>query len=304
MKRLINIFSAILILLFYFSCATDPEKKDSKKELLKNHSNKKAVSQNLNISFLLDLSDRINPEKYPNKSMEFYQSDAAYIKSASDVFEEHLRSKKVLKMNDKIQMYFDPAPQNQNINKISNQLKFHVTKDNASLSLLDKIKNTYSTKPLEIYKLAIKDDKYVGSDTWRFFKSKVKDYCIEEGYRNILIILTDGYIYHKNTIIKESNLTSYITPQDIRNFKLNKSNWEDKIEKESFGFIPIKMNLENLEVLVLGVNPDIKNAYEEDVIKKYWSDWLQNMKVKKLQIRNAGLPSDMDKLIKDFVLQE
>ena len=85
---------------------------------------------------------------------------------------------------------------------------------------------------------------------------------------------------------------------------MNKSNWEDKIEKESFGFIPIKMNLENLEVLVLGVNPDIKNAYEEDVIKKYWSDWLQNMKVKKFQIRNAGLPSDMDKLIKDFVLQE
>jgi hypothetical protein len=304
MKKTINIFSILLMLLFYLSCATDSNKKDSKSVPPIKVSGKKTVKHNLNISFLLDLSDRINPEKYSNKAMEFYQRDVAYIKSVSEAFDSHLRGKKVRQIDDKIQLYFDPAPLNQNINKISNQLKYHITRENVSLDLLDEIKNTYATKPKEVYDLAIKDNRYIGSDTWKFFKTKINDYCIEENYRNVLVILTDGYIFHKNTKIKEKNQTSYLTPQDIRKFKLNKSNWKEKMENENYGFMPATDNLENLEVLVLGINPDKKNPYEQDVIVKYWSDWLNKMKVKKYAIKNAGLPSNMDKIIKNFILKE
>ena len=236
--------------------------------------------------------------------MEFYLRDVAYIKSVSEAFDIHLRNKKVRQMDDRIQLYFDPAPSNQNINKISNQLKFYVSRDEVSFEILDEIKKTYANKPLEIYNLAIKDNAYIGSDTWKFFKTKVKDYCIEENYRNILVILTDGYIFHKNSKIKESNLTSYLTPQEIRRFNLNKSNWKERIENKKLGFIPATDNLENLEVLVLGINPDKKNPYEQDVIIKYWSDWLNKMKVKKYAIKNAGLPSNMDKIIKNFILKK
>lgn len=304
MKKTINLFLSFLILLCCFSCATDSIKKEVNNLPLNKTSTKNTTKQNLNISFLLDLSDRINPRKYPNESMEFYQRDVAYIQSVSEAFDIHLRNKKVRQMNDRIQLYFDPEPLNKNINTLSNQLKYHVTRETVSLELLDKIKNTYATKPLKIYDLAIEDNKYVGSDTWRFFKTKVKDYCIEENYRNILVILTDGYIFHTNTKIKEGNLTSYLTPQSIRNFKLNTSNWEEKVEKEGFGFIPATQGLENLEVLVLGINATKKNPYEEDVITKYWSNWLSEMKVGKYQIKNTGLPSNLDKIIKDFILKE
>ncbi|KGL62930.1 hypothetical protein PHEL85_2726 [Polaribacter sp. Hel1_85] len=199
-------------------------------------------------------------------------------------------------------MYFDPAPLNENINRISSQLKYHISRDNVNLELLDEIKEVYSFRPKEIYELAIEDNLYIGSDTWRFFKNKVKDYCIEENYRNILVILTDGYIYHRNTKIIEDNQTSYLTPQDIRKFKLTSRNWKERIEKENYGFIPAVENLNNLEVLVLGINPDKKNAYEQDVIVKYWNDWFKVMKVNKYEIKNAGLPSNMDKIIKDFIL--
>ncbi len=301
MKHFYTNITLAILLLSLFACSSEPkEEKIVEKKITK----QTKATDNLNISFLLDLSDRIDPEKYPNPSMDYYKRDAAYIQSVAEAFKQHLQTKKVRQMNDKIQLYFDPEPFNREVNTISNDLKFHVNKKNASIDLLEKINDAYTTEPEKIYTLAIQDNKYVGSNTWRFFKNKIKDYCIEDGFRNILVIITDGYIYHVNTIIREENLTTYITPQHIRNFKLTSTNWKTKLERDNFGFIPATDNLSNLEILVLGINPDKKSPFEEDIIKTYWSNWLTSMKVKRFEIRNADLPSDMDKLIKDFILSK
>lgn len=302
MRKIYTFILTFFTIALMLSCAND--KKENPTGIVpENATSKQAKSDmDLNVSFLLDLSDRINPKKYPNESMQYYLRDVAYIKSVSEAFDQHLRNKKVRQMNDKVQVFFDPEPRNENINAISNDLKYSVSRNNASLELLDKIKNTYATKPLEIYNLAIKDDEYVGSDTWKFFKTKVKDFCIETDYRNILIILTDGYIFHKDTKMKEGNLTSYITPQVIRSNRLNDNDWANKMVEKEYGFIPATNGLENLEILVLGINPDPKNPYEEEVIRKYWSDWFDSMEVGRYAIKTAGLPSNMDKIIKDFIL--
>ncbi|PQJ33205.1 hypothetical protein BST92_10760 [Nonlabens arenilitoris] len=260
-------------------------------------------NQDINVSFLLDLSDRINPKKYPNPTMDFYERDAAYIRSVSTAFYSHLRGKKVRLMNDKIQVFFDPEPLNQRINKISSNLKFSFTRKTTTIEKIRDVRKVYDSMPVEIYKLAIADDKYIGSDTWKFFKTKVKDYCIEKDHRNILVVLTDGYIYHKDTKFKEENKSTYLTPQTIRAAGLNSSKWEEKFNDHGYGFIPAIEGLDNLEVLVLGINPDNKNPYEEDVIRKYWSEWFDAMGIKKYEIKTAGLPANMDKVIKDFILK-
>ena len=303
---MINTFKnivSLLVLCSFFSCTE--EKKETTNDLgnVNNQAlSRKAKTDDLNISFLLDLSDRINPKKYPNATMDFYMRDAAYIKSVSEALDTHLKTKKVRQMNDKMQVFFDPAPKNQNINSFSNDLKYEVTRNTASFELLEEIKQTYATKPLEIYKLAIEDDKYVGSDTWKFFKNKVKDYCIDSAYRNILVVLTDGYIYHKYSKMTEGNKTTFLTPQTIREFGLNKSDWKDRMVEDEYGFIPATMGLDNLEVLVLGINPDPKNPYEGDIIRAYWSEWLEAMGVKRYSIKNADLPSNMDGIIKEFIV--
>ncbi len=294
-----KLYMLLMVSIVFYSCGNDP--KEDKEPLNVETSNRKE-KENLNISFLLDLSDRISPQKYANESMEFYQRDVAYIRSVSEAFVSHLKGKKVRGMNDKIQLYFDPEPLNQSINKISNDLRYHVNRSNASLEILDEIEHMYSEKPLEIYEYAIKDAKYVGSDTWRFFKTKISDYCIEDDYRNILVVLTDGYIYHMDTKIMEGNRSSYLTPQLVKELKLNDKDWKGKIENKEFGFISTGMDLSNLEVLVLGINPSKNNPYEEDVIMKYWRDWLEDMKVKRYEIKTAELPSNMDKIIKEFIL--
>ena len=295
MKINIKLILLLLLAVLTFSCKRDDEPSTAITSKLKD------VSENLNISLLLDLSDRISPTKYPNPTMEYYLRDVGYINSVSEAFTNHVRSKKVMRAHDKIQLFFDPAPFNPEINKISKDLKIVIDKNNTSKELISATKKTYETNPLKIYQLAIKDAKYIGSDTWRFLKSKVNDYCIEDDYRNILVILTDGYVYYKDTQIKEGNLTSYLTPELIWSNHLKAADWSEKMRNRKLGFIKANNDLSNLEILVLGINPNPKNPYEEDVVKAYWSNWFESMKVKRYEIRNTDLPSNMDKVIKDFI---
>ncbi|NHM05697.1 hypothetical protein G4D82_00545 [Flavobacterium sp. CYK-4] len=291
--RKLNLLIVCLTVTLFFSCKNDEVAPAI--PAVKDHSN------NLNISILLDLSDRISPRKYPNKSMEYYLRDVGYISSVAEAFTNHLRNKKVRQVNDKMQLFFDPAPLNPEINALSKALKIAVDKNNVSKEFIDKIKKTYASEPLKIYQLAIDDDYYIGSDTWKFFQNKVNDYCIENNYRNILIVLTDGYIYYKDSKIKENNATTYLTPEVIRTNGLNTSDWSQKMRSQKLEFIKANNDLSDLEVLVLGIHPDPKNPYEEEVIKAYWGNWFKAMKVKRYEIRNADIPSNMDQLIQNFV---
>lgn len=259
-------------------------------------------NQNLNISLFLDLSDRISPTKYPNQSMEYYQRDLGYISSISKAFNLHVRSKKIIQMNDRIQIFFDPAPSNPEINSLAKQLKIELTKDNVTKDKLSRINSDYSNLTKQIYELAISDNHYIGSDIWRFFKSNAKDYCIKEGYRNILVIFTDGYVYHEDTKLMEGNKSSYLTPSVISKFGLNKSNWNQIMADKDYSFITPTSGLDSVEILVLGINPSKNNPYEEDVIKSYWNNWFDKMGVKKYLIRTTDLPSNLDEVIQDFIL--
>tara|TARA_R110002020_G_scaffold262126_1_gene476440 strand:+ start:6355 stop:7266 length:912 start_codon:yes stop_codon:yes gene_type:complete len=302
LKKFYYIIPVLLVLLQ--ACKDEPkipkESAPSSKPVKKLNSER----PDLNISLLLDLSDRISPDKYPDPAMEFYERDLGYINSVANAFEIHLRNKRTLKINDQIQLFIDPEPADKELNQKLDLLKLRFTKDNATKDKIISISEKYDSIPKLIYETAILDDAYVGSDIWRFFKSKVNDFCIEENHRNILIILTDGYIYHKNTILEEGNQTSYLTPQTVKKFNLNTGKWKERMLDKNYGFIPANKNLDKLEVLVLGINPDIKNPYEEDVIQKYWKDWLEAMGVSNYEIKNAGLPSNMQKIVDDFILQE
>ena len=287
-----------LILILLFSCKQE-NKNEEKQIVIKN-----TASENYNISILVDLSDRISLKKNPNLTMEFYQRDLGYIKSVSEAFVQHLKSKRIRQIDDKMQLFFNPEPENPEINSIANELKIKVDKNNASKDLLNSISGNYASKTAKIYDSAIKDDNYIGSDIWNFFDSKVQDQCIDKGYRNILVILTDGYMFYEGTQIKNGSLSSYLTPQLIKQNGLNTNEWQKKFESENFGFIKIDNDLSNLEVLVLGINPGKNNPFEEKIIKAYWSKWLAEMKIKHFEIKSADLPSNTDKIIKDFILNK
>jgi hypothetical protein len=296
-----NIFTTLLMTILtvsVFSCKDDSAKNE--KEI----STKTPVAENYNISLLLDLSDRISIDKNPNPTMQYYQRDLGYIKSVSEAFTQHLKSKRIRQIDDRMQLFFNPEPLDPEINTIARNLRITIDKNNASKDLLNSINTSYASKTSKIYESALKDNKYIGSDIWSFFDSKVKDQCIENKYRNILIILTDGYMFYESTVIKEKNRTTYITPELIRKNDLNTQDWEKKIKDQDFGFIKINTDLSNLEVLVLGINPSKNNPYEEKVIKAYWTKWITEMNIKHFEIKNADLPSNMEKIIEDFIVKK
>ncbi len=162
--------TSLAFLIIFISCADEKEQKDNITSepmgvTTGKMPNEKEISD-LNISILMDLSDRINPEKYPNPTMEYYERDVAYIASIAETFQNKIGNKRINQINDQIQVFFEPEPANGEINNISNELKFSLDKTNVTKKALADLTNTYRTAPKKIYELAIDDDNYIGSDTF------------------------------------------------------------------------------------------------------------------------------------------
>ena len=261
----------------------------------------KSKENNLNISILLDLSDRIEESKSIDK-------DVAYISSLANAFTGHVKTKKLVMLEDKMQLFFNPEPTSGKINEIAENLKIHFTRDTPQ-ETLQETETLYATEPSKLYDLARKDangnkQNYPGSDIWRFFKDNVQDYSIDNCHRNILVILTDGYMFYENTQMTEDNRTSFLTPNSLKRLNLKSSNWKQIMDEKDLGFIPANKNLENLEVLVIGINSlNDENPYAQDIIQAYWSKWFEEMGIPdgNYKIKNAVIPSNMEKVINDFV---
>jgi len=301
MNAKIYLIMSFITISILISCSGEQKKeKNRETSVVEQKINK---NENLNISVLLDLSDRINPTKYPNPSMEFYKRDLGYIESISKGFEKHIRSKPVKQINDQIQVYFEPEPLDAEINNLARGLKMSFTKDAITKGDIQQVSSQFTSISEKIYDLAINDKEYIGSDIWGFFKNKVNDYCIKPDHRNILFILTDGYMFHKDSKFLEQNKTSYLTPELVRSLKLNTPKFKELIEKNGYGFVKANDDLSALEVVILSVNPARGNPFENDVISAYWTGWLQDMKVKSpiMKPMSAALPSDLDPIIQKYI---
>lgn len=297
MNYRITPFKLFIIICLFLGC-TAGNKED---KLEKNAITLDKKKENLNISIFIDLSDRIDPVKYKNPSMEFYKRDLGYIQSISKAFEKHLSSKPIIRDDDQIQIYFEPAPLNGKINGLANDLRLSFTKDNTTKKTISKISPKYALASNEIYNLAIKDKKYIGSDIWGFFKKNVKSYCIKPNHRNILFILTDGYMFHKDSKFTIGGKTSYITPELVKSLKLTTSDYKNQIQKKGYGFVKANDDLSNLDVFVLGINPAKGNPFEGDVIEEYWGKWFDEMKIKNYIIKFTDLPSNLDPIIQKYI---
>lgn len=305
MKNLFQLCLSAAIVVSLNSCKSDipiktkttvesikPYTEDCPKHIFENKIN------NLNISIFLDLSDRITKPKS-------IQKDVDYLKSVSNAFLSHIKTKKLILLQDKIQLYFNPEPKNETINTIAEKLHIEFTKDTpkSEIALTEQL---YASQPSVLYGLAQADSKnpkdYPGSDIWRFFKDNVKDYTISDCHRNILVILTDGYMYHENSQMRKENRSSFLTPRSLAMLQLNNADWKGTIDNQQYGFIKANGNLENLEVLVIGIqSANLNNPYTIDIIRAYWSLWFKEMGIQKFKIQNADLASSVDKVIADFI---
>jgi len=288
MKKTITILGLLLITFCLTQCKREKEDTTTTKET-------KTEEKQLNITLLLDLSDRISPSLYPN-SPEHHQRDTSIVNNVVRVFKSYMNKQGAYKAKSKIRVITNPLPKDKNINDIMKKMNIdlsEIKKPAQKKEIFNSIETIFSENISKIYDLAIQQNKYPGSDIWRFFKNDMDIAIVDDAnYRNILILITDGYIYHQDSRIQDKNRTSFLLSKVIKaNGFRNNNDWKQKFAQGDYGFITTRNDLENLEILVLEINAIPKN--DDDIIKMYLSKWFDEMGIKKYEIYNCDMTNDI-----------
>lgn len=238
----------------------------------------------LNISVYLDLSDRLTRELTPSQA----DRDTAIVNHLVDIFIDDCIKDKIINSSNHFQIFFYPSPNNSQIAQLARGLNLDMSKcdiKNKKKELME-MKQRFQNNLSQIYSDALEEQKFVGSDIWGFFSNKEVDkLCIRKGYRNILVILTDGYLYHTDNKVQDGNAYSYILPQTLA------------IDNSSL--IVKRNNLSNLEVLMLEVNP--YSPAQHDKLMSVLEDWFKNMGVEKFIVSETALPVNTEVYIDSFI---
>lgn len=294
--------------LFIASSCGGPDVKDAKASLTEAVEPKE---DQLNISILWDLSDRINPKEHPAHP-EHYQRDLEIIRSLTELFKQDMDQRGAYRAKGKIRVIFTPTPADAEINNLAKELDVDLSKFSGEGSSKEKKKvydsiTTKFTKASEkIYQLTMATNSgkkyWDGSDIWRFFKNDV-DQCIEdENYRNIVVLITDGYIYHRNSSQATGPRSQAVLASTLMPFRGNPS-WRSLFNSNNYGLIAERSDLQNLEVLVLEIQPEKGQQDDENYIEAYLRKWFTEMGVKddKIKIYGSGIPNDTKKRIERFI---
>ncbi len=292
----------ILGYLFFLVSCTESDKVD---EAAEGPAIVAAPPAQLNISVLWDLSDRIDPTKQAEMPSNA-DRDISIIKSFSDFLKKDMDTKGAFSAKGKLKVFFSPNPSDQNINSLAAKLDVDLAGKDVKVKkdLYDNISSNFEQTARQITDLTIKTSKWEGSDVYRFFKNDVVDYCVskDSSYRNILVLITDGYIFHPQSKGRIGNKSEYILPDLLTSLGLrNNADFSTVFEAKNCGLISKRSDLSNLEILVLEVDSDENHKNDEDVIKLYLQKWFSEMGVKRFEIYNTDLPENTKKRIADFL---
>lgn len=248
-----------------------------------NNIQQEAKSKPLNISVFLDLSDRL---KNKTSGMMQCEKDTAIVNNIVDLFKDQVLENKIIGSKDCFKVFFYPQPSDSKINALATKMEYDFAKMeiNQKKHELGTMKEIINANLGNIYSSTINKDEWPGCNIWGFFNEKVKSFCVKEEYRNILIILTDGYIYHRDSKHVDGTKTSYILPS-----VLTKAN--PKLICKTTG-------LANLEVLMLEIDC---NSAHNDKMKEMIGTWLSEMGVSKYEIHSTDLPNNTKILIENFL---
>ena len=197
--------------------------------------------------------------------------------------------------------------------------------NNDKKRLLNEITKTYKEARLNT----------VGADIYNLFNSRISndliflngtpvksfDKYVINKKRNILILITDGYIeaglYNKPV---SGNRYYHLDNDLIRKFRKeflasDETDMKKFFHQQGYGLIPVKNEaLKNLEVFAVefydrslsktsGNNTILPDDY--DILKLFWEDWLTNSQVKKFKIyeRFAEI-NELERAFKNFILED
>jgi uncharacterized protein YbcI len=329
MKTIVSIFLAFTLLT---SC-----QKGNGTETKMTVDHNTVINQNLNIIISPDISNRISP-LYPKPL-----NDIEIINKVMDMYFPFLyrSGNRAIGQKDKILVqltnpqlvstyHINTNPLEINMSKMSNDERIKYLTDsvqsisyhNDKISLINEVKKTYE-KALE---------NTVGADIYGLFNNHLNENIVLKDEqpktmygktvinknRNILILLTDGYIeaglYGKPA---EGNRYFYLDNDVIKKFRKEflasgEKDMKKFFTENNYGIMPVKNEaLKDLEVFAIEfydrslskksgnntVRPD-----DFEIIKLFWEDWLTKSGVKRYKIyeRFASL-NEFERAFRNFI---
>lgn len=244
----------------------------------------------LNISILIDLSDRIT--KAPNNIPQD-KIDIELIEHIVEQMKEKTVRSRML-CDDRLRVLFFPTPDLEDISGILKELQINMHCENRKeiaplKQKLLQIDSVFCTNLNLIYQKSLEKGEFKGADIWGFFQNKVEDLCIDDDCRNILIILTDGYIYHQDHKVVKDGRCSWVLENMLR----------QNPDLRLLNPFPEEKKIENLEVLMLEV--DSGDPKLENSLKTLLSQWLNDMGIEKNKIISTTTPNETTLFIDKFI---
>jgi len=250
-------------------------------------------SKPLNITIFLDLSDRIMRTGGPGDNIQQVEKDSTIIMSIQQKFyDRQYKNGKLHFTKDKIRVICYPAPQLSTVDKTIRDLEVDLNSkgQNAIKDIkgkLNTMQSNWSKSVSSIYRQTLRTQQWVGSDIWKFFNGPANVQCVDNNYRNILIILTDGYIYHKNSWqMTQQNEYTGIAPKTVNTQK---------------AITPVNKKYTNLEVMFLEINTFTGKPTEFNKIEQLINDWCDGMGIKNIEVVETDLPNQTQKYIDKFI---
>lgn len=239
----------------------------------------------INVSIYLDLSDRIKPNGTDALSQK--DKDIAIVDYLANYIKDRAVKQKILPCKDRLKVFFYPEPADAKVALLSEKLELDLAttpmkeKKPKLIAFTDEFKNSLE----QIYSSTIATSSWLGSDIWGFFNKPIDNYCLKDGYRNILVVLTDGYIYHASNKRSDGNCHTFILPQTLK----------DKTSCLIVG----RTGLDNLEVLMLELSPNPPT--DQQKMEQIITDWLNGMGVQKHYVGETDVPSNTKMIIEKFL---
>lgn len=271
------LFKLIVIAFVSVSCVSNYENSAEGEKKVSNTNYK-----HLNITILLDLSDRISNKKNPGQDLK----DIEFILNVVENYKKLLSKKGVVRSKDRIKLIYYPILNFPQVSVVADSLniKFDELEITNRKQTFNSIKTTYESNLQKLYSIFSNLPNYNGSDLFNYFKHRIIYDCIEQddNYINLLVILTDGYLYSYDNKINIGNRFSYIGPlaMHLTQFRSNPI-WEQDFDSKDYGFIKIDNDLSKLFIIAAEFNPAENYPIDFDILKKYWAKWFEEQKVEK-----------------------
>lgn len=274
MQKKNTIFATLLaVFLVVLSVGCTDDKSDAK-----SLPSKPLPTKVVNIIVILDTSDRVSEAENPHQ----VEKDIVIGNAIVNLFEDFARQQLYVGSRHRLafvvpeQPGVTPIPQ-----KIIENLKiWPQDRDrNAGAPRFREMKTKLLAAINELYESVNKQEKFTGSDIWKWFRDSAEAY-LKPNTLNYIICFSDGYLDFNADIqagrTKKGNKTNYIPYSQVRKFRSN-PNWREKFHSEEHGLLEIKEDFSDYSVKFLMVEIAHRHMLDLEIVKEYWQTWLKSM---------------------------